>query len=233
MARVRIGLTGGLASGKSTVARRFAEAGFTVVDADHLVSDLYRPGEPGAALVAELFGAQSLRADGAVDKVAVARRVFADPELLHRLEAAVHPLVRERFARIADETAGVAVLEATLLVEAGYAPDFDLIVTVEAPAELRLRRAVARGLAEDEARARLAAQPDGTERRAAAQATIHNAGDLGKLEIQVAKLIREIRHAARDLEAASAAADPPAEPADQVEPADPAEPAEPANPADH
>jgi dephospho-CoA kinase len=219
MASLRVGLTGGLASGKSTVARRFAEAGFTVVDADQLVADLYRPGEPGAAAVAGLFGDQALRPDGAVDKVAVARRAFADPELLHRLEAAVHPLVRERFARIADATDGVAVLEATLLVEAGYAPDFDRVVTVEAPAELRLRRAVARGLAEDEARARLAAQPDGTERRAAAHTTIQNAGDLGKLEIQVAQLIREILHAARDREAGIAAA----ESADSAAPADPAE----------
>ena len=197
MARLRIGLTGGLASGKSTVARRLAEAGFEVVDADELVGELYRPGEPGTKAVAELFGPQAVRPDGAVDKVAVARQAFADPELLHRLEAAVHPLVRERFARLAAATDKIAVLEATLLAEAGYAPDFDLVVTVEAPEELRLRRAVARGLDESEARARLAAQPDGTERRAAAHVTIDNSGDLGQLEIQVGKLIERLRAIAR------------------------------------
>ena len=193
MARLRVGLTGGLASGKSTVARRLAEAGFTVVDADDLVAELYRPGEPGTRAVAELFGPDSVRPDGAVDKVAVARKVFADTDLLRRLEESIHPLVRERFAKLAQETEGVAVLEATLLVEAGYAPDFDLVVTVEAPEDLRLRRAVARGLDESEARARLAAQPDGTERRAAAHVTIENDGDLGRLEIQVGKLIDQIR----------------------------------------
>ena len=193
MARLRVGLTGGLASGKSTVARRLAEAGYTVVDADRLVAELYRPGEPGTRAVAELFGPESIKPDGAVDKVAVARQVFADPELLHRLEAAIHPLVRERFAALSGKVQGIAVLEATLLVEAGYAPDFDLVVTVEAPEELRLRRAVARGLDEPEAHARLAAQPDGTARRAAAHVTIENDGDLGHLEKQLAKLLDRLK----------------------------------------
>ena len=112
--------------------------------------------------VQRLFGPTAIAPDGSVDKVALARRVFSDREARERLEHAIHPLVRARFAEIAGAlNGGVAVLEATRLVEAGYAPDFDLIVTVEAPLELRLARAVARGLTEADARARLSAQGDG------------------------------------------------------------------------
>lgn len=192
-ADLRVGLTGGLASGKSTVARHLAEAGFRVVDADHLVAELYRPGEPGARAVAELFGPEALTADGAVDKAAVARRVFADPAALARLEAAVHPLVRQRFAEFAErQEGGVAVLEATRLVEAGFAPDFDLVVTVEAPLEQRLVRAIARGLSEADARARLAAQGDGHQRRLAAHLLIDNEGTLADLHARTAQLIRAL-----------------------------------------
>ncbi len=182
MRTYRVGLTGGLASGKSTVARRLAAAGFLVVDADRLVADLYAAGAPGAAAVARLFGPQMLRRDGGVDKPALARRVFADAEARRRLEAAIHPLVRERFAALAAAHDGVAVLEATLLVEAGYAPDFDRVVSVEASEALRLPRAVARGLGAREAAARLAAQGDGESRRAAADEILWNEGDLGELE---------------------------------------------------
>jgi len=193
MARLRVGLTGGLASGKSTVARRLARAGFRVVDADQLVADLYRPGEPGARAVAELIGPAAIRPDGTVDKVAVARRVFADPLLLRRLESAIHPLVLAAFARVAEQTEGVAVLEATLLVESGFAPDFDFVVTVEAPEEVRLRRAVRRGLGPDEARARLAAQCDAADRRAAAHLVLENDGDLRRLRRATDELTAELR----------------------------------------
>ena len=196
MAALRVGLTGGLASGKSTVARCLARAGFRVVDADRLVAGLYRAGEPGALAVAEVVGPAGLRADGAVDKVAVARRVFSDVALLRRLEAAIHPLVRRRFAEIATSTAGVVVLEATLLVESGFAPDFDLVVTVEAPAEARLRRAIRRGLGPGEARARMAAQGDAAVRRAAAQIVIENDGDLRRLRSASDELVAELRRRA-------------------------------------
>jgi dephospho-CoA kinase len=189
----KVGLTGGLASGKSTVARRLAAAGIRVVDADRIVAELYHPGGAGTRAAAELVGAGALQADGSVDKVAVARRVFTDPELLEKLEAAIHPLVRQRFAELARAAAGVVVLEATLLVEAGYAPDFDLVVTVEAPAAVRLERAVTRGLDPDEARARLDAQSDGALRRAAAQVTIVNDGRVEKLHAQTDALIERLR----------------------------------------
>jgi dephospho-CoA kinase len=196
VASYKVGLTGGLASGKSVVARRLARAGFTVVDADRLVADLYRAHAPGSAAVAQLFGRSFLDADGAVDKAALAQRVFADPEARRQLEEVIHPLVRKRFAGLAAAGESVAVLEATLLVEAGYAPDFDVVVTVEAPAETRLRRAVARGLDEADARARLAAQGDGEARRRAAEITIANDGDLTSLEAQADRLAKELRRRA-------------------------------------
>lgn len=187
-----VGLTGGIAAGKSTVAELLREAGLTVVDADQTVAELYQPGGGGAAVVAELFGNDFLTTGGAVDHQRLAAAVFADPLARRRLEARIHPLVRRRFSRIAATEPGVAVLEATLLVEAGYGPDFDLIVTVEAEPELRLRRAMARGLDEEGARARLAAQGDGAERRAAADFEIRNDAGRDELVRQVQALLRRI-----------------------------------------
>ena len=196
MSRARattVGLTGGLASGKSTVARALASAGFTVIDADRIVAELYRPGEPGAQAVAEVFGPGSLASDGSVDKPALARVAFSDPGALARLESAIHPLVRRRFAEIAARTEGIVVLEATKLIEAGFAPDFDLVVTVEAPEEERVRRAVARGLTEAQARERIAAQLGEAERRRAADVVIENDGDLAELEEKCAELVARVR----------------------------------------
>ncbi len=191
--RLLVGLTGGLAAGKSTVAALLAEAGCTVVDADRLVAELYRPGEPGAARVQELFGDSLLDADGAVDHRALGDRVFADPLARRRLEEAIHPLVGERFRQLAAARGGIVVLEATLLVEAGWADAFDLVVDVEAPFEVRVRRAVERGLAEAEARRRLAAQGDGAARRAAAGCVLHNDGDPSRLRQQVEALVGDLR----------------------------------------
>ena len=196
--RLLVGLTGGLAAGKSTVAALLAELGCTVVDADRLVAELYRPGEPGAAAVADLFGREALAADGGVDHRALAARVFADPAARRRLEAAIHPLVRERFRATAAAATGIVVLEATLLVEAGWADAFDAVVTVEAPRELRLARAIARGSSPEEAERRLVAQGDGEARRAAADHVLTNDGDTEALRRQVGELVRDLRlHLAR------------------------------------
>jgi dephospho-CoA kinase len=195
----RVGLTGGLASGKSTVAGWLRDAGFQVIDADILVAELYRPGEAGAAAVRRLFGDGVMNPQGGVDHRALAARVFSDPAARHALEQAIHPLVRRRFEEIAALPAGGAaamVLEATLLVEAGYGPGFDLIVTLEGDPELRLRRAVARGLDPAAARARLAAQGDGAHRRQGAHRVIENDGTLADLRRQVDALIAAVRSAA-------------------------------------
>jgi dephospho-CoA kinase len=189
---VMIGLTGGLAAGKSTVAARLAAAGIVVVDADELVAELYAPGAPGSRAVQELFGQELLDASGAVDRRRLGERVFGDPEALARLELRIHPLVRKAFEQIAASAATPVVLEGALLVEAGFAPDFDLLVTVEAPEDVRLERAVARGLEPDQARARLAAQATGERRRAAADVVIENTGSVTDLERRSDDLARRI-----------------------------------------
>ncbi len=211
MKAYRVGLTGGLGSGKSTIAGWMRDAGCVVIDADRLVADLYRPGGAGAAAVRQLFGPAALTPDGAVDHAAVAARVFADDDARRRLEAAVHPLVRHRFEDLVAQVEAAAdaggrpsaaagplivVLEATLLVEAGYGPGFDVIVTVEADPDVRLHRAVARGLPEASARARLAAQGDGSARLRGAHRVIDNSGDMDALRHQFQDLLADLRHAA-------------------------------------
>ena len=193
MGRFLVGLTGGLASGKSTVAGRLADAGFRVLDADEIVAELYRPGGGGAAAVRELFGGGVLAAGGGVDRPRLAEVVFADAEARRRLEAAIHPLVRERFREIAAEADGVVVYEATLLVEAGRAGEFDLVVSVESPPAAQLERAVARGMEADAAKARLAAQGEGELRRRAAHRILWNDGSLEDLRVKVDALVDELR----------------------------------------
>jgi len=218
-AAFRVGLTGGLASGKSTVAGWLRDDGFQVIDADRLVAELYRPGGAGTAAARRLFGDGVLTAEGGVDHAALAARVFSDSAGRRDLEQAIHPLVRRRFEELAaaavaaaeqrpaqaeqqppataPATPPILVLEATLLVEAGYGPAFDLVVTLEGDPEVRLRRAVERGgLDEAAARARLAAQGDGARRRQGADRVIDNDGALGDLRRQVDALIAEIRRAA-------------------------------------
>lgn len=192
---IRIGLTGGLAAGKSTVARLLRQAGAEVVDADDLVAELYAPGAAGAGRVREIFGDTVFLADGRVDHSAVARLVFADAGARRRLEGAIHPLVRDAFghraARAEAQGKRIVVLEAPVLAEAGFAGDFDAVVTVEANPELRIERAVARGMSPDDARARMAAQDD-RARLAIATHVLHNDGTVAELEARVAALLTEL-----------------------------------------
>lgn len=188
-----VGLTGSLASGKSTVSRQLEEAGFEVVDADRLVAELYRPDGAGARAISERFGTEFLDERGGVDHERLAARVFSDPEARRRVESIVHPLVRDRFRELARaSTSPVVVLEATLLIEAGYGPDFDLVASVEAPHKERLARAMRRGLTKEEAVARLAAQGDGASRREGAELVVDNSGSLEDLKIATEGLIAEI-----------------------------------------
>ena len=197
LANLRVGLTGGIASGKSTVGRLMADSGCTVTDADQLVASLYRPGRPGAEAVQNLFGAEFLASDGSVDKQKLADLVFADADQRRRLEQAVHPLVGMAFAELVQSTSGVVVFEATLLVEGGRSSTFERLVTVEADPELRLRRAVERGLEIDEARARMAAQTDEATRSSAADYVIRNEGSLDDLSAATAATVAQL---GRDLE---------------------------------
>ncbi len=187
MAPLRVGLTGGIASGKSTVGAMLAELGCVVTDADALVADLYGPGERGAAAVAELFGPEMLKPDGSVDKEALGRLVFGDPASRKHLEQAIHPLVGQRYLEVlqAAGDGAVVVFEVPLLAEGGGRGRYDAVVTVEAPEQVRLDRAVERGLDRDQAEARMAAQATSEQRRAAADFVIENTGSLVELRSQV------------------------------------------------
>ena len=183
----RVGLTGGIASGKSAVAARWRELGIPVLDADRLVHALYEPGGAGAAAVAEEFGHSVLDARGAVDRPALARLVFGDPAAVARLNAVVHPLVRAETDRwLAEREAeghAAAAVEATLLVENRGRERFDLLVAVSAPEELRLERALARdpGATCEGVLARMRAQLPEAERNAACDVVLVNDGGLTEL----------------------------------------------------
>ncbi|HEU5270113.1 MAG TPA: dephospho-CoA kinase [Jatrophihabitans sp.] len=184
---LRIGLTGGIGSGKSTAAARFAELGAVVIDADQLAREVVQPGSPGLAQVVSRFGAGVLRPDGSLDRPALARLVFEDPAALAALNAIVHPLVAERSASLmADAGAdSVVVYDVPLLAENDLAGNFDAVVVVEAPLADRLARLGLRGLPEDEARARIARQASDEQRRAVATVVLDNSGSRDALARQV------------------------------------------------
>jgi dephospho-CoA kinase len=194
-----VGLTGGLASGKSSVAVMLARRGAEVLDADALVHELYRPGCEGARTVAELFGAALLAADGSVDRPALGRLVLTDRLKLERLNQAIHPLVRARVAGWLDELGErprlpeVAIVEAALLVETGSYDDYDLLVVVWCHGQQQLERAVARGVPEERARALLAAQLALDRKRAVADVVVDNSGSREQLVAEVDRAWAEIR----------------------------------------
>jgi len=186
---LKVGLTGGLASGKSTVARLLADRGAAVFDADELVRELYRPGGAAAHAARDLFGDAVLDASGNVDRARVAEIVFADPARRRELEARLHPLVREererRFGQAAWAGAKVAVCEASLLFEAGTEDEYDVVLLVVAPAEERIRRWIERGGTVDDARRRIAAQMPPQEAVKRADDVIVNDGSAEALRAQV------------------------------------------------
>ena len=175
---LRIGLTGGIGSGKSTVARLLAERGAHVVDSDVLAREVVEPGTAGLASVVAAFGDGVLTADGALDRPALAAVVFGDPSARARLDGIVHPLVRARAVELVSALPddAVVVQDIPLLVETGQAGAFDLVLVVEADLAARVARLVARGLAEADARARLAAQATDEQRRAVADVVLDNSG---------------------------------------------------------
>lgn len=176
---LRVGLTGGIGSGKSTVARRLVERGAVLVDSDLLAREVVAAGTPGLAAVVDAFGSGVLGADGELDRPALASVVFGDDGARGRLNAIVHPLVRRRSDELiaAAPVDAVVVQDIPLLVEGGMAPQLPLVVVVHADAEERVRRLVGqRGMPEADARARIAAQADDAARRAAADVWLDNGG---------------------------------------------------------
>jgi dephospho-CoA kinase len=184
---LRIGLTGGIGSGKSTVAALVSARGARVIDADVLARGVVEPGTSGLAAIVEAFGREVLRADGALDRPALAAVVFADPGARARLDGIVHPLVRARAVELLGEMPpdAVVVQDIPLLVESGQGDAFDLVLVVEAALETRVARLVARGLSDGDARARIAAQATDAERRAVADVVLDNSGSREELGKQV------------------------------------------------
>lgn len=185
---LKVGLTGGIGSGKSEVARRLAALGAVVVDADALAREAVAPGSGGLAAVVAEFGPGVLDADGALDRTALGRLVFADEDKRAALEAIVHPYVGRRSAELmaAAPADAVVVYDVPLLVEKHLESGYDLVVVVEAPEDVRIRRlAEHRGLAEDDARARIAAQATPEQRAAVADVVLDNDGDLEALQASV------------------------------------------------
>lgn len=196
---MRVGLTGGVGSGKSTVAARFAEHGALVIDADAIAREVLERGSDGLAAVVERFGADLLTADGNLDRPALATVVFADDDSRRALNAIVHPRVGERVATLVDEATddAIVVYDVPLLVETNPTGEgFDLVVVVEAPLQTRLARLEGRGMAENDARARIATQATDDQRRAAADEVVANDGTLDELHRRVDAVWERIEAAA-------------------------------------
>ncbi|GAA5170448.1 MULTISPECIES: dephospho-CoA kinase [Amycolatopsis] len=174
---LRVGLTGGIGAGKSTVAARLAEHGAVLIDADRLAREVVEPGTPGLAALTEAFGTDILTADGALDRPALAAKAFADEDSRLRLNGIMHPLIGVRTAELMAAAApdAVVVHDVPLLVEGNLGAGYHLVLVVDAPVEVRVRRLVeVRGMAEADARARIAAQADEAARRAAADVWLDN-----------------------------------------------------------
>ena len=179
-----VALTGGIASGKSTIARRLAEHGAVIVDADQVVRDVQQPGSPVLTAIAAEFGDGMLRADGSLDRAGLGARVFGDSAAVTRLNAIVHPAVliesRRRFDEaLAADPGAVVVYDVPLLAEARLGDPWDLIIVAHAPADLRIRRLIdLRGLSAADAAARVASQVSDDERLAIADVVIETAGSV-------------------------------------------------------
>jgi len=186
---LRIALTGGIASGKSTVAERLAERGAVIIDADLLAREVVEPGTPALAAIVERFGLGVLDGPG-LNRARLGALVFADPAARRELERIVHPAVRARAAELEQQLSARFVVHVIpLLVETGQQDRFDICVVVDIDPEIQLSRLMARsGLAEQDARSRVAAQVDRETRRGAADFVLDNSGEPADLERQVETL---------------------------------------------
>jgi dephospho-CoA kinase len=187
-----IGLTGGVASGKSTVGRLFMALGTPLLDGDDVAREVVAPPSPALAAIAERFGPEYLQADGSLDRRRLRERVFAEPEARRELEAITHPLIRQRIVDWqGQQTAPYCILSVAILVESGMDSLVDRILVVDAPVEVQLERLVQRdGIAEPLARQMIAAQAPRRQRLARADDCIDNALPQQALEPQVQRLHR-------------------------------------------
>lgn len=193
---LKVGLTGGIAAGKSEVSRRLAEHGAVIIDADAVAREVVAPGTPGLAEITATFGPEVLDAGGALDRGRLGEIVFADSGLLGKLNAIVHPLVAERMLEIerAAPPDAVVVHDVPLLAENRLADRYDVVVVVDVPGGVQLDRLTRlRGMPEDQARARLGAQASRAQRLAVADIVVDNSGPLADLDAQVKGLWEELR----------------------------------------
>ena len=196
---IRIGLTGGIAAGKSVASTRFAELGAVVIDHDVLAREVVEPGTVGLDRVVEAFGPEVLLEDGSLDRPALGHIVFGDRARLDLLSSIIHPevarLSAEREAAVATADANAVVVhDIPLLVETGQQETFHVVVVVDAPADLRIRRLVEkRGLDLPEARRRVASQASDEARLAAADVVLPGAGDVSQLRAAIDALWRRLQ----------------------------------------
>ncbi|MBV1947288.1 dephospho-CoA kinase [Streptomyces sp. BV129] len=198
---LKVGLTGGIGAGKSEVSRLLVEHGAVLIDADRIAREVVAPGTPGLAAVVEAFGPEILTGDGSLDRPRLGSVVFADPEKLALLNSIVHPLVgaRSRELESAASPGSVVLHDVPLLTENGLAPLYDLVVVVDASPETQLDRLVRlRGMTEDDARARMAAQASREQRREIADVVIDNDVPLDALRKRVSEVWAELTRRARE-----------------------------------
>ena len=192
---IRVGLTGGVASGKSTVSAALAEHGAVIIDADALAREVVAKGTPGLAAVVEEFGAELLGPDGELDRPAMGRLVFNDEGARKRLEAIVHPLVFERIVALEEGASedAVVVHDIPLLAESGRADTFDAVIVVDAPHEVQVQRMTAdRGWTTEDAESRIASQASREDRLTVATHVIENTGTHEDLRRRVAEVFADV-----------------------------------------
>ena len=185
---LRVGLTGGIGSGKSAVSSRLAARGAVVIDSDVIAREVVAKGTDGLAEVVEAFGNDVLTAEGELDRPALGRIVFGDESARRRLEAIIHPRVRARASEIEAQSpvAAIVVHDIPLLVETGQVDRFDLVLVVDAPVDVQLERLTAqRGMADEEAKQRIASQASRADRLAAADLVVENSGTLIDLDRRI------------------------------------------------
>ena len=202
MTVLRVGLTGGIASGKSTVRELLGALGCHTIDADKLVGELYQPGRAGYTTLVAAYGQGLLRDDRTIDRVKLANIAFSAPSEAKKLNALIHPIViAETEARLAQIGAGIAVVEATLMIESGGRARYDRIVVVDVQPEVQVERGVARGLTREEVLRRIANQIPREERLRHADYVIDNSGGREQLERETRRVYELLR---RDLESRDA-----------------------------
>lgn len=197
---MRIGLTGGIGSGKSSVAQLLADHGAAVIDADAIAREVVSPGSIGLAELVEEFGAQIQRPDGSLDRAALAEIAFASPEAEAALNAITHPLITRRTGELMTGVPDGSLLvhDIPLLAELGLQGGYDLVVVVDCPDQIRVERLLERGLTAEDARARMAAQATREKRLAIADVVVDNSGDWASLVEQVDALFNRIQSESTD-----------------------------------